>query len=91
MGCFAINAKLEYVDRHDGIEQACDTYFANGEERFTQLCREGKLKDAKKTARQIHILFQGAIVNSQVTRDVSSAQIAKSAAKIILENASPEK
>ena len=85
-GCYAINAKLEFANRDKRIEKICDAYFVKMQDLFTELCRESKVRDPKKVALQIHMLFQGAILNSQIHHDIKIAQNAKSAAKLILES-----
>ena len=46
-------------------------------------------REPKKLARQLALVFQGAVVNGQTTRDAASAQAAKAAAKVLVEAALP--
>jgi len=86
-GCFAINAKLEYANREEAIERSCDDYFAKLEELLANLCRRAECREPKRLARQLALVFQGAVVNGQTTRDVASAQAARAAAKVLIEAA----
>ena len=86
-GCFAINAKLEYANREAAIEQSCENYFAELEEFIASLCRRAGCREPKKLARQLQLIFQGAVVNGQATRDAASAQAAKAAAKVLIDSA----
>jgi AcrR family transcriptional regulator len=84
-GCFAINAKLEYSNREAAIELSCENYFAKLEELLANLCRRAGCREPKKLARQLALIFQGAVVNGQATRDAASAQAAKAAAKVLID------
>jgi AcrR family transcriptional regulator len=86
-GCFAINAKLEYANKEAAIERSCENYFARVEEMLANLCHEAGCKGPKKLARQLALIFQGAVVNGQITHDEASAQIARAAAKVLIEAA----
>lgn len=88
-GCFAINAKLEYANRAAAIELSCENYFAKLEEMLVNLCRRAGCREPRKLARQLALVFQGAVVNGQTTRDAASAQAAKAAAKVLIEAALP--
>jgi hypothetical protein len=57
------------------------------EEMLANLCHEAGCKGPKKLARQLALIFQGAVVNGQITHDEASAQIARAAAKVLIEAA----
>jgi AcrR family transcriptional regulator len=88
-GCFAINAQLEYANKEAAIELSCENYFARLEELLANLCRRAGCREPRKLARQLALVFQGAIVNGQATRDAASAQAARAAAKVLIEAALP--
>lgn len=87
MGCFAINARLEYNDKNPGIQKKCDDYLALTEEGLYPLFKEAGCAEAKRLSRQVAILFRGAIVTSQIQKDPSVATTSKAAAKVLIENA----
>lgn len=86
-GCLAINAKMEYAHKHDAIEGQTSLHFSALYELIYELCKEAHYHDAKKLAKQIHILFQGAVVGGQTQGDPEIAQLAKGVVKNLLEQA----
>lgn len=85
-GCFAINAKLEFKNKDKQIEVACKTLYEKLEAFVATLCIKAKCKRPEKTARQIMILFEGAIVLSQIHHDPTAAATAKEMARTILKS-----
>ncbi|WP_168196489.1 TetR/AcrR family transcriptional regulator [Bdellovibrio sp. NC01] len=86
-GCLAINAKMEYAHKHDAIEGQSSLHFSAFYELIYDLCKAAHCHDAKKVAKQIHILFQGAVVGGQTEGNPEIAQLAKGVAKSLLEQA----
>jgi AcrR family transcriptional regulator len=88
LGCFAVNAKIEYANRDTSIERACENYFAKVETLVADTLIQGGYKEAKKMAPQLILLFQGAILSAQGNKSMEPVRIAKMAAKTLLESAS---
>ncbi len=84
LGCLASKAAGEYVGKHEGIT-------ANGaraslyiEGRFLELCEKAGMTDAALRARQINLLFQGAIQTSQVRGTTETFDAARQALELFL-------
>ena len=84
-GCFALNAKLEFENKHAGIETACRNYYMQLEEYISTLCAYANCRNPKVTARKLVLLFKGAVLMGQMHHDPSAAQLARAMAKDILE------
>ena len=87
MGCYALNAKLEYQDKDQTIESACSAYQLELQDYLRELCEKAGLSQAQTLSRQLLLIFHGAIVNSQVTQAPDAALLAKDLAKSLLESA----
>jgi len=85
VGCFALNAKLEFESKDIAIEKACSRFYVLLEEYIVTLCVKANCKQPEITARKIILLFKGAIVLGQMHHDPSIIQIAKSMAKEVLQ------
>jgi len=83
-GCFAVNAKLEFEGKNKQIEGACKSLYEKLEEFVAALCLKAECKDPKKVARQIMILFEGAVVLGQMHHDPSIPETAKKMARELL-------
>lgn len=83
-GCFAINAKLEFQEKNKSIEDSCKIFYSLLEEYIESLCKKAKLKNPKKLARKIVILFDGAIVLGQIHQDHSTMETAKEIAQELI-------
>lgn len=83
-GCFAVNAKLEYEGKDKKIENACKTLYEKLEEFVSDLCIQAKCKNPQRTARQIMILFEGAVVLGQMHHDPSVPETARKLARDLL-------
>jgi len=82
-GCFAMNAKIEYVHKAVEIESACDVHTNALKGLIEKYLLEAKIKDSESLAIQIIMLFEGAILRSKTTVNSSPIKLAKSAAKVI--------
>ena len=83
-GCLAINAKLEFQDKDAAIEQACSAFYDKFEAFVAALCLKGGHRNPKKLAREIVILFEGAIVLGQIHNDPAVPAMAKDMARRLL-------
>lgn len=86
-GCFAVNAKLEFQGKDQRIENACKSLYLKLEDFVADLCAKAKCKDPRHLARQIVILFEGAVVLGQMHHDPSIPETAKKMAQQILQKA----
>jgi AcrR family transcriptional regulator len=77
LGCLAMKAAQEYKDRHPGIEDSGRQSVEHVEKRFVELCRAADLRDPEATGKTIALLFQGAVVTSQLRRDTSTFESAR--------------
>lgn len=85
-GCFAINAKLEYVEKNVPIEKATESFFDDVENFFESLCREIKCTHPKKLARQIAVIFRGTIISGQHLKSASIFTSSKEIVEILLDH-----
>jgi len=77
VGCLAMKAAQEYKDRHPGIEESGRQSVEHVEARFVELCRAAGLADPETVGRTVALLLQGAVVTSQLRRDTSAFETAK--------------
>jgi AcrR family transcriptional regulator len=90
-GCLGIKASQEYIGKHDGIASAGKTFAKVVESTFTRLCEKAQFDEPALVGKEITILFQGAVLLSQVYGEPSPFHAAKSAAGVLLANAALEK
>jgi AcrR family transcriptional regulator len=83
-GCMAINAKLEYSQKNSSIEAQSCLHFQAGESMFRTFCEEANLKEPRNTAKQIQIIYLGAVIACQADGTSDAAVAAKSVAKIVI-------
>ena len=76
-GCFAINANLEYVNKHPEIEAACAGFLNKLQDLVSSLCLEMGYPSADPIVSKIMILLEGVIVYGQSKRDPAIALQAK--------------
>lgn len=84
-GCLGIKASQEYIGKHEGIVAQGKCAAAAVERRFIEMCERAGFVQPGKLGKQINILFQGALLLSQVYGDSSSFVSAKSAVTALLE------
>jgi AcrR family transcriptional regulator len=82
-GCFAMNAKTEYVHKAKEIEAACDAYTAALQQLIELYLKEGNIKNSTSVAMQVAMLFEGAIIRSKSIGNSQPVKLAKEAAKLI--------
>ena len=82
-GCFAMNAKTEYVHKAKEIEDAYDAYVTVIQQMIEDYLKEGNIENSHLLATQIVILFEGAIVRSKATGNSEPVKLAKAAAELI--------
>ena len=88
-GCLFINAIGEYSDDDSPIRQICKEYKKLVKSYIHQLCQEAKASDPQQLADELALLMEGATVTAQVSQNPKTAQIAKRAAKALIDKAIP--
>jgi AcrR family transcriptional regulator len=86
-GCLGIKASQEYVGKHEGIAALGKNAALYVERQFVDMCERAGFAQAAKLGKQINILFQGAVLLSQVLGDSSPFVSAKAAASTLLDQA----
>jgi AcrR family transcriptional regulator len=82
-GCFAMNAKTEYVHKAREIEDAYATYVVALQQMIERYLQEGNVGNSQLLATQIIILFEGAIIRSKDTGNSEPVKQAKAVAELI--------
>ncbi len=86
-GCMFINAIGEYSAPDTAIREVCKEYKRLTLSYIEELTEAANIPDAHAVAATIAILLEGSIVTAQVAGTPNAAENAKSAAKIIVDNA----
>lgn len=86
-GCMGVKASQEYVGKHEGIAARGEALGFYVERWFIEICGGLGVADPALLGKQITILFQGALLLSQVYRDAVPFVSAKAAVEILLDNA----
>ena len=86
-GCLGIRASQEYIGKHEGIASRSEGLGYYVEHRFIDMCERLGVADPAALGKQITILFQGALLLSQVYRDPAPFVSAKAAVETLLKNA----
>jgi AcrR family transcriptional regulator len=84
-GCLGIKASQEYVGKHEGIAAQGKMAALYVEQTFSDLCQKAGFIQPSKLGKQINILFQGALLLSQVLGDSSPFVSAKTAVSTLLD------
>ena len=82
-GCFAMNAKTEYVHKAREIEDAYAAYVVAVQQMIERYLKEGNVENSQLLTTQIIILFEGAIIRSKGAGNSEPVKLAKAAAKLI--------
>ena len=86
-GCMFINAIGEYSEPNTPIREVCREYKRLTLAYIEELAEAAGIPDAHAVAATIALLLEGSIVTAQVAGTPSAADTAKSAAKVIVDNA----
>jgi AcrR family transcriptional regulator len=86
-GCLGIKASQEYVGKHAGLAEQGRQAALYVERKFVEMCEQAHFVQPAKLGKQINILFQGALLLSQVFGDSSPFVSAKTAALALLDQA----
>lgn len=83
-GCLAMRAAQEFAGKHDGITARGQVSADYVEARFAQLAAAAGVPEPAETARRINLLFQGAVLTSQMRRDTQAFESAKAMLRELL-------
>jgi AcrR family transcriptional regulator len=86
-GCLGMKAAQEYAGKHDGIVKLGISANSRGEAKFLELCKRAGFAEPARLAKQLNLIFQGALVLSHASGDTSPFLLAKDAATAVLEKA----
>ncbi|WP_454064975.1 TetR/AcrR family transcriptional regulator [Candidatus Nitrospira salsa] len=90
-GCLFINTIGEYSDDETPIRQICKEYKRLVRGYIHELCEEAGASNPMELAEELALLLEGATVTAQVSQSPKTAQIAKRAAKALIDKAIPPK
>jgi len=88
-GCLFINTIGEYSDEDTPIRQICQEYKKAMKGYIQRLCEDAGASKPNDLAEELALLFEGATVTAQVSQNPKTAQIAKRAAKALIDKAIP--
>lgn len=86
-GCLGMKAAQEYAGKHDGIVELGRNASSRGEAKFLELCKRAGFAEPARLAKQLNLIFHGALVLSHASGDTSAFLLAKDAASALLEKA----
>lgn len=86
-GCIYVRAAGEYPEDGTAIRNTCREFKGLILEYIRSLAKEAELGQPDQLAEQLLLLLEGAITMAQINRSPVSAEQAKSAAKVLIENA----
>nr|BAJ23989.1 TetR-family transcriptional regulator [Bradyrhizobium sp. HWK12] len=86
-GCLGVKAALEYAVKDRAIVAQGKSAPAAVEQRLVEMCREAGFADPTALGKEINVLFQGALLLSQVFGDSSPFVSAKAALLALLDRA----
>lgn len=86
-GCLFINTVGEFSQQETPIRQVCQENKRLMKGYLQELCEEIGVQDAEGLAEELALVFEGAIVTAQVSQKPNAAQVAKRAAKALVDQA----
>ena len=84
-GCLFINTIGEYSDKASPIRQISKEYKKLVKGYVRELCERAGADDPNELSEELALLLEGATVTAQVSQNSKAAQIAKRAAKVLIE------
>lgn len=88
-GCLFINTIGEFSDKDTPIRHVCKEYKKLVKGYIRKLCQQAGALDPQGLAEELVLLLEGATVTAQVSQNPKTAQIAKRAAKALIDKAIP--
>lgn len=89
-GCLGLKAAQEFGGKSGGIAEHGIRFGLYVENQMIEICRAGHLRDADSLGKQLTIVFQGAVLLSQVYGDTRPFADAKETAALLLQNGRSE-
>ena len=89
-GCLFINTIGEYSDDDTPIRKICQDYKKLVKDYIFSLCEQTGSSNPQELAEELALLLEGATVTAQVSQNPRIANIAKRAAKVLIEKAIPK-
>jgi AcrR family transcriptional regulator len=86
-GCLGMKAAQEYAGKHQDIAALGRCAASLGEGKFLELCKQAGLAEPARVAKQLNLIFQGALSLSHATGDTSPFLLAKDLASAVLDKA----
>ena len=86
-GCMFINAIGEYSEADTPIRKVAKEYKAMMRSYIQELCQQAGLNDPDGLSQKLALLLEGAIVTAQVSGTTDASDIAKTTARILIEQA----
>lgn len=86
-GCLGLKASQEYIEKHKGIATQGRDVALDVEGKLVEMCERAGFADPAGLGKQINVLFQGALLLSQVFGDSSAFVAARAAAETLLDDA----
>ncbi len=86
-GCMFINAIGEYSNQDTAIRSVCQDFKQQVADYILELVNSTDVADPEELADLLALLFEGSIVTAQVMGNPDSAETAKKAARILIDNA----
>jgi AcrR family transcriptional regulator len=85
-GCLALNAKSEYAQTVTEISNACSDYNDAIRDLINSFLLQDGYKDTLDTAKQIGIIFSGAVMHCSLVGNAQPSILARNAVKLILKS-----
>ena len=86
-GCLGMKAAQEYAGKNDRIVELGRRASSRGEVKFLELCERAGFAEPERLAKQLNLIFQGALVLAHASGDTSSFILARDAASAVLREA----
>jgi len=84
-GCLGMKAAQEYAGKNGRIVELGRYASSRGEAKFLELCKLAGFAEPERVAKQLNLIFQGALVLSHASGETSSFISARDTAAAILE------
>ncbi len=84
-GCLGMKAAQEFAGKNDRIVELGISANSRGETKFVELCEKAGYENPEHLAKQLNLIFQGALVLAHTRGDTSPFLLAKTTARALLE------
>ncbi len=86
-GCLGMKAAQEFAGKNDRIVELGIKANSRGETKFLELCEKAGFETPEHLAKQLNLIFQGALVLAHASGDTSPFRCAKATALALLKHA----